>query len=514
MAQQAGIPRYQSKATQQVAPRPGYILESGNIAAKMWQNIAGSLQGAIGIGETYSKIIHERDVRDTETSISSIIRERSIMSLSMQGKNADNLMENETEWAAKARDEVIKNSKLNANAAGALWDKRIDPYLNRVTTHQINEGLNSLRQSKIGAVVDSQNDLAKSEVGDFSAFAEYHQKVTRDIYPDEMDMQTKALEQGMTTMIDNWAAKDPEKTVEWFNNNKDELAGIFARHFSDVNKVIYTWEQRMDRKAELAQNVEFKRIQREDRQQALRSRQWFNDSMRKFYDPEEKDFDPNAVIAQAVADEINGDVINTFENVVNRKATAQKKAESEAIYAQYLGDATMIGLSEREQETVTRLLNTGYITGAQYNNIMRANDRAAKYTKTGLAKQRTMAMKNLENAIAPKGGIFGAASQEATAAYLSAALQLDNYLDTLSTPAEKLQALNFNDEKSYISALIRAATEGVTAQQRARKGFDPQATFKQQGEVDVPGYPPTTERPDGSTAPKQPLESFFGKGVK
>ena len=90
---------------------------------EFWRDVEKAASALTGVAETYYAIREQRDMRDTETLIDTALRQRKMdVFSSTNGKAADNLIESETEWVNKTRDEIIQQSGLGNVLANTMWE--------------------------------------------------------------------------------------------------------------------------------------------------------------------------------------------------------------------------------------------------------------------------------------------------------------------------------------------------------------------------------------------------------
>lgn len=435
---------------------------------EFWRDVEKAASALTGVAETYYAIREQRDMRDTETLIDTTLRQRKLdVFSSTNGKAADNLIETETEWVNKARDEIIKQSGLGNVLANTLWERKSQDYLTRVGAHMLEQNRAAEEQSKFAAVVNAQNDLAMSPVGDFKAYAMYAAKVT-SMYGAVSKEGIKAREQGIDVLIDSWTAQNPGATLAWFNKNKDGLREVLGREFSDVARAMDRVNSRLETQLRRAELQESRNIRLAEQAQKRADRQYQSETITKILSDE--DIDIRQVIADGAQKGVSGDTLLTLQKVFESREHISTKDASGTLRSTYQGKATMDGLTDEDRDSLTKALANKQILPSDYQAIMTADGRTQRVSDTGIKELRRGALQHLRTAIAPRGA-FDTVNQVAENQYELMARELDRYIETLSSPNEKRAALDIAKPDSYVSQLIKLNAEGKTPIDRMRGAY-------------------------------------------
>lgn len=455
-----------------------------------WKDIELFTNALTGVAKTYHQIRETRDIRDTETMTDEMIRQRKLDIFSTRtGKGADNLFEEEQKWNQEMRNEVIKKSGLDAGMAGDIWDKKSRQYLDRVVSYQIEQNRVADEQSKFAAMVNFQGELAQSSVGDFRGYAEYSAKIN-ELYGPLSKEGILAKEKGIDVLIDSWTAQSPRGTLQWFEKNKEALKEVMGREFPGVANAMERTRNKLEaqvRRAEL-------QAQRADRINQKRQKEidkkWQSDAITKILS-DDGEFNITEVIRSGAAEGISGDTLLTIQKVFESRENVSTKKESKALRSMWQAKAAEEGLSEQDHKTLTDALANQRILAADYQAIIAADERTQKAGEEGLKELRKGAMNALRTAIAPRGAL-DTVNQAAEDLFVRASAELDKYVETLSSPAEKKAALDITDPKSYASLLIKLNAEGKTPIDRTKAAFStkpytPSKVNLPQGQARKPG---------------------------
>lgn len=435
---------------------------------EFWRDVEKAASALTGVAETYYAIREQRDMRDTETLIDTTLRQRKMdVFSSTNGKAADNLIESETEWVNKTRDEIIKQSGLGNVLANTMWERKSQDYLTRVGAHMIEQNREAEAQSKFAYVVNAQNDLALSPVGDFKAYAMYSAKVTAT-YGAVSKEGIKAREQGIDVLIDSWTAQNPSATLAWFNKNKDGLREVLGREFADVSRAMDRVHSRLETQMRRAELQESRNIRLAEQAQKRADREYQSETLTKILNDENVDI--RQVIADGASKGISGDTLLTIQKVFESREHISVKDASGTLRSTYQGKATMEGLTDEDRDSLTKALASKQILPADYQAIIAADDRTKKAEAGGIKELRRGALQHLKNAVAPRGAL-DTGNQAAENLYGLLAREVDKYLETLSSPNEKRAALDISKPDSYISQLIKLNAEGKTPIDRMRGAY-------------------------------------------
>lgn len=477
MPRASGIPRYERQVL--AIPESAVLRPDSYRQQQVVDTYANLGKAFMSLGPALDDMIRrreERDLRDAEVQIDTIIRQRKMEVLSSRrGKDADNITQDENAWQLEQRETFLKNTKLNPNLASQLWDHKLNQYLDRIGNYEIEQGLKADEDSKFAYVVNAQNNLAQSNPGNFRAYAEYS-KIVDDTYGPQTKEALLAKEKGIDVLIDSWAEQNPHQTLNWFNAHKDQLREVIGREFADVSKAMERVHRKLD--AEVARaEVQAARAQRlSEKAEKAKSEAWESEQVLKILN-DDPNFDLKAATKDAIAKGIKGDSVLTVHNVFNAHEKVSTSEISGTLHTAWLEKTADHSLTDIENKELTQLLAGGQLTPAHYKSIIAASKSTAKAEEEGLADARKLAINQITAAIAPRGGL-DTVNQPAETKKNRVISQLDNYLGTLKTAKEKRDALNLMNEQSYVSQLIQSNAADSTPMTRMRdaisnKPFNP-----------------------------------------
>ena len=463
----------------------------------------GSLEKAnnslVNVLKTYHGIRENRDMRDTDTLSDKMIRDRRIdIFASKTGKDADNLMQSEEEWAAQARDAIIEQSGLSAEMAGDIFDKHAASYLDRVGSYMLEQNVVAEKNSKFAAAVNAQNNLALSGVGDFKAYADYAAKIDSiygPISPDGIKMR----ETGMDVLIESWCAQDPRATMQWFNQNKNGLRQVLGRDFADVSKAMERVERKLDSQASRAE-VQAQRQQRlSDKAQKRADNDYISEGLKSLAS-DDPNFDVNKYIHDGQAKGISGQAMMSVLKASRNEENLDVKKVQRDLDSMYYAKAAGGDLTPSDEEAMFGHVADGKMTSSSATKIIETASRLKKVEEKGLTPVYKMAVGQLKNTMAPRGG-FEPINPKAQFKFQQTEAALFKYVDSLSTADQKFKALDLNDSNSYINQLIKANQDSRPPADRMMDLTSPV--------TDVMGWQP--KLPDMGTPavePRKPGESF------
>lgn len=207
--------------------------------------------------KSYFNMVKEQSIRDADTGASQVIREH--MTQVMQddanrGKGAAGLLDRESEWAEKAKEEWVKTTGINNESAKYVWDKHINSYLDRMGSFMVEQTVAYDKQSKAMAVEELANQGAMLPIGDTASMDKAFTQI-REMYKNSPADAEKAIEGYITSTVGNWAYKDPQGAVSWFKKNKASMLERWGDKFASAGKMIDAAEAKLQRDAQHAMAI-------------------------------------------------------------------------------------------------------------------------------------------------------------------------------------------------------------------------------------------------------------------
>lgn len=473
-----------------------------------WRSLGNFAQSAAGAAQTYAEAVERRHLRDFETQVSSTIRQRGVdIKSTRKGALADNLLEDEQKWLNDSYSKLLQDSGLNAVQARQVWDKYSERYQMSIGTYMLEQAAIAEKESKYTATVEAQNSLVQAPVGDFNQYASYLGEIDR-IYGPNSKQGQEAKELGLKQLMKTWAAENPRATLQWFNQNRDQLKEFLGRTYAaqaeSVDK-IHSQIEREQRRQE-SEALRYERLQLRAQRQA--DKDWGSTFLFRLAsdDPE---FNVKEELENGVAMGVSPDVLLKAYKAVDKSEEKQKEAARKTDVAYYVVKAGQGELTDEDKESLNDDFVNGRIKSSEYTNIMNSDRRFQNNQERAIKPQIKLAKDALKNAISP-GGQFGA-SPRAKDRYIQAEQQLNSYLDLLSDPEAKIRALNVQNPDSYVNLLIKQVQTGVTGQDLLRESlsfelpdYDQRLDFGNPQEISRSGDTGV----DMSPAPKATKRSF------
>lgn len=440
----------------------------GAAQSKYIQSIAATANEGAKLANTVADIYQQRYARDAKTTASEAFRLRKLEQFSTRrGADADGILNDETEWSQAAKDKFIAESKLPAAAAGNIWDQQADQYLNSVGAYALQQGVIAEDESKYAAMINSQDELSLSEVGDFAAFADYSYNVN-ELFGIDTKESVAYKHAGLETMVNAWAAQDPETTLTWYNNNKELIRDTLRREFPNVDQAMDRLQAKLDA-AIRREEVNAQRQQRlADAEQKRRDNEWFAEQVGAIANDE--DIDITKTIAEGRASGISGDTLNKFFYAADRRERTDAKRVQSGLMSIYFSRAIAGEFTPDDNTSCIDHVANGKLTPEQYNRIQQVLKQDATREAQGLKEPYKRAVQHLKTAIAPRGGMEFI-NQKAEWQFEALEGQLATYIESLPSYSAKVKELNINDPNSFISQLIRANAEGNTPLTRMTEGL-------------------------------------------
>lgn len=223
------------------------------------------------LADTYFTAIANRDARDADTQATKLFRDRRVEILNtVKGKDADGLLDRETDWAQKEFEKWKKDSKVSAVKATEIWRSHMDSYLNKTGAYMVEQQAAYDKQSRLQSSDTMLDSLVDTKIGDTAALkaAMDHNK---ELFVNDPMMAERQNDKAIMVAVTAWTRQNPGAAVAWFKKNKEQLKKDFGQKFINVTDVIDRAEAKMQREAEHAAtmaNINEQRAWRHQQQQS------------------------------------------------------------------------------------------------------------------------------------------------------------------------------------------------------------------------------------------------------
>lgn len=223
------------------------------------------------LADTYFTAIANRDARDADTQATKLFRDRRVEILNtVKGKDADGLLDRETDWAQKEFEKWKKESKVSAVKATEIWRSHMDSYLNKTGAYMVEQQAAYDKQSRLQSSDTMLDSLVDTKIGDTAALkaAMDHNK---ELFVNDPMMAERQNDKAIMVAVTAWTRQNPGAAVAWFKKNKEQLKKDFGQKFINVTDVIDRAEAKMQREAEHAAtmaNINEQRAWRRQQQQS------------------------------------------------------------------------------------------------------------------------------------------------------------------------------------------------------------------------------------------------------
>jgi len=230
------------------------------------------------LADTYFTAIANRDARDADTQATKLFRDRRVEILNtVKGKDADGLLDRETDWAQKEFEKWKKESKVSAVKATEIWRNHMDSYLNKTGAYMVEQQAAYDKQSRLQSSDTMLDSLVDTKIGDTAALkaAMDHNK---ELFVNDPMTGERQNDKAIMVAVTAWARQNPSATVAWFKKNKDQLKKDFGQKFINVTDVIDRAEAKIQREAEHAATMANINEQRAWRRQQQQSEKMLGDA--------------------------------------------------------------------------------------------------------------------------------------------------------------------------------------------------------------------------------------------
>lgn len=230
------------------------------------------------LADTYFTAIANRDARDADTQATKLFRDRRVEILNtVKGKDADGLLDRETDWAQKEFEKWKKESKVSAVKATEIWRSHMDSYLNKTGAYMVEQQAAYDKQSRLQSSDTMLDGLVDTKIGDTAALKAAMDH-NRELFVNDPMTGERQNDKAIMVAVTAWTRQNPSATVAWFKKNKEQLKKDFGQKFINVTDVIDRAEAKIQREAEHAATMANINEQRAWRRQQQQSEKMLGDA--------------------------------------------------------------------------------------------------------------------------------------------------------------------------------------------------------------------------------------------
>lgn len=422
----------------------------------------------------YGKAINERNLRNADTSISKLFRERRQQVLTtVKGEDADGLIDKEQEWLNTEKEKFIQSTKAPADQANKLWAAHAERYLDRTGAYQVEQQNIADKNSRIEHSNSLIASLSTTAIGDVGALDEVMQGID-NTFPNDKAQALVLQKEALMNSMHSWALENPSATLNWFKKNEGAIAEKYGRHFDDIQGVMRQAKNQIKADASHAQAM------------ATHARVQQQLELKNYQDGQK-----NSIITGILNGTAKSEDIYTYVN--DDRVPAEDKVNVtnfiHALDARDAAGAKAEALEAKAEVTAKQgatlaqnfelLYKTGFITPEMrgqfvsqvgdgtlsvegFNKLETFNKSIEGRFDEVFNDQLKPAVDFLKNEIAPTSGNFmtGMTDVERTrnSRYNAAVQSLYSALKDM-TPTERLKAINISDENSLINQLKTLALD-------------------------------------------------------
>lgn len=324
------------------------------------------------VANAYFTAIENREARDADTYASKVFRDRRIEILqTVKGKDADGLIDRESQWADEQFEDFTDKYKIDTVKAKEIWRKHKDTYLDRTGAYMVEQQAAYDKQSRLAASDAVIDDMVNTNIGDIDSILLAFVK-NDELFEHDPAMAEKQNDKAILAAVGAWARQNPQATVAWFNQNKEALKEQFGSKFINVSDMVDRAEAKIQAEARHAE-VLAQRAERLDRQRkAQYSEQVFSGFLTLLARGE-----ADATALFALTDDPNvssADKVQAYnlmkgtEKALQSRANEDIKKQQDTLESQLVAE-TYVNKGPEVQAKAIQALREGKITPEAFNNI-------------------------------------------------------------------------------------------------------------------------------------------------
>lgn len=411
--------------------------------------------------KSYFNMVKEQSMRDADTGASRVIREHMTQVLqddANRGKGAAGLLDRESEWAEKAKEEWVKTTGINNESAKYVWDKHINSYLDRMGSFMVEQTVAYDKQSKAMAVEELANQGAMLPIGDTASMDKAFTQI-REMYKNSPADAEKAIEGYITSTVGNWAYKDPQGAVSWFKKNKASMLERWGDKFASAGKMIDAAEAKLQRDAQHAMAIREHGARMAEHRAKVERDRAFSEFVGKLLQGDAAGTEIKAVMDStsftAEQKHTTYGILQGMTKASDAAKTAEGKARMDALETDFrVRIATGVDTFDQLKTEIGIAAEKGQLDSAATGQLYKLLDDSSKLDAE-VATWKTGAARLIEEAYKNPGGPFAPNNEELNVGKARLLGELDRLVETNKKDKRALSmALNVNDPNSWINTMI------------------------------------------------------------
>lgn len=310
---------------------------SGGMSAQMSSTVSylreldGFAKAGGALANAYVNAIVERDMRDADTQVSKLFRERRVHILqTVKGKDVDGLLDKENAWQQEQYQTFLENSGLEQLAVREIWNKYSRQYLDKTGSYMVEQQALYDKQSRLAASDELNDRMVMTDIGDVNALIEAFNRNGQLFANDPMQAE-KQNDKAIMTAVGAWARQNPYATIQWFNANKEALKEQFGAKYINVSDAIERAERKIQAEVAHAETL----ASRADRLRAKEDKAYSDSVYSDFLTLLARDeADASALYALTDDPRVSPSTKLTAYNAFRGMERAEKTASDEKVKAQ------------------------------------------------------------------------------------------------------------------------------------------------------------------------------------
>jgi hypothetical protein len=286
-----------------------------------WKSVDLFNKALVNLPATYYEIALERDSLALTNEVTKTLDARKLEVFSTRrGAKADGLIEDELKYTTETRDKLMESSGLGAPVAAKIIDQHNRAYLSEVKNFQLQQGLVAKENAKFDLKQTWFSELAMVSQPDTNALANTLKQLN-GLYVDDPQKLAQAWNEAIDVAIDNWGAKAPQQTLQWWKAQRDGLGQLLGKHFGDADKAMMRLERRMEQSINLGMAQQMRNMRNYEYMRTVKGNHFVDEGMKAFAvatrEGQQENFDFNLWERKSIEEDV------PFESMVQFKKMAK-----------------------------------------------------------------------------------------------------------------------------------------------------------------------------------------------
>lgn len=418
------------------------------------QVVTKGVTGLLGIASDalidYEEEVKKANTLETDAMLTKMFTERNVnVQANVKLGDTVGLVDREYAWTREELEKVRKASKLSDKDFNTLYNSHTSDYLKKIGTYQLAEGKRYQEQAMDTWSKTMKDNMATVPVGDLRALSTFMDNA-RQVYKNDPVKGREEITDAFKTQMQMWSYQNPKQALAWFEQNRGQLAGVFGSDIIEAEKVFNTAEENMRAEVRFGIAMEKHAMDRAEFMKKQYNEQTMNNFYSKVFTPDGSPGNWSEADVHAIMDDPNVTFAN--KKLAGGIIASVTNPTTETPYNNAYTNQTLLNIwsGNFNLQRYYQDVAAGRYTPAQMSRIESAN---ANFTKVSEDPQVKASLNTvftlIDKTYGTNNGLIAANPQ------MVAQMKQQVAADILTMPVEKrIQALNLNDQNSYINQLL------------------------------------------------------------